>query len=562
MRFRVRSETLLASRERKTVVPAGPSPRDHVARECPAMMGANYYVRDLTRSGDVPATRSTRCPTLRAPSTSVSNMSSTRGGFTFADLFAGVGGFHAALHAAGGRWVFASEIDPHAARVYDYNWLRPLRQRGALPPEGVERFEVSGDIVPLTDPVVKVPKSDVLAAGFPCQPFSKSGKQLGMEETRGTLFWNIARILQDEDRRPAVVLLENVRNLAGPRHRDTTLKTIVRTLRQLGYRTADEPAIFSPHLLPPRLGGRPQVRERVFILAHYVGREAAECEDNFDEAVVTQRSFASPDWAKSDWDLARDLPLVADAHVDSKYRLESSERKWVETWDALLTEVAARLEPGERLPGFPIWADDFRTIDEAEDVIEGAKLRGEPIPAWKANFLRKNAAFYERHREVLDRYKLQIDAFPRSRRKFEWQAGPHVPLKETIMHFRPSGIRCKRPDYVPALVAITQTTVLGKQMRRLTPRETARLQGFDDSFEFKQSDDENWDAPVAQKDAPSYKQMGNGVNVGAAFHVFTQYVLRHCEEIPEHIVAAVRAATTDGLSVPQCLLSTSAKVAR
>ena len=297
-------------------------------------------------------------------------MSSTPDGFTFSDLFAGVGGFHAALHAAGGRWVFASEIDPHAARVYDYNWLRPLRESGALPPEGVERFEVSGDIVALTDPVVKVPKSDVLAAGFPCQPFSKSGKQLGMDETRGTLFWNIARILQDEARRPAVILLENVRNLAGPRHRDTTFKTIVRTLRQLGYRTADEPAIFSPHLLPPELGGRPQVRERVFILAHYVGQEAAEREENFDDPIVTQKSFAAAHWAKTNWDLARDLPLLADAEVDPKYELESSERKWIETWDGLLTEVAARLDPAERLPGFPIWADEFRTVAEAEDIIE------------------------------------------------------------------------------------------------------------------------------------------------------------------------------------------------
>lgn len=251
---------------------------------------------------------------LSSATATVSNVSSSTVGFTFSDLFAGVGGFHAALHAAGGQWAFASEIDPAAAAVYDYNWLRPLREAGAIPPRGVRRFEVSGDIVPLTEPELAVPQSDVLAAGFPCQPFSKSGKQLGMEETRGTLFWNIARILQDERRRPAVVLLENVRNLAGPRHRDTTFKTIVRTLRQLGYRTSNDPAIFSPHLLPPELGGRPQVRDRVFILAHYVGRAAAEDPSNHDDPIVTPRSHIG-DWHKTQWDLARHLPL--DAMVDS-----------------------------------------------------------------------------------------------------------------------------------------------------------------------------------------------------------------------------------------------------
>ncbi|NHA00520.1 DNA (cytosine-5-)-methyltransferase [Nocardioides sp. W3-2-3] len=201
---------------------------------------------------------------------------SSEASFTFSDLFAGIGGFHAALHAAGGRWAFASEIDGDAARVYDHNWLRPLRESGAPLPPGVSEFKVNGDIVALTDPEVTVPHADVLAAGFPCQPFSKSGFQRGMDETRGTLFWNIARILAEPSVRPSVVLLENVRNLAGPRHRDTTFRTIVRTLRELGYRTADEPAIFSPHLLPPTLGGRPQVRERVFILAHYVGPESAQ----------------------------------------------------------------------------------------------------------------------------------------------------------------------------------------------------------------------------------------------------------------------------------------------
>ena len=471
--------------------------------------------------------------------------SSSEASFTFSDLFAGIGGFHAALHAAGGRWVFASEIDPDARRVYDYNWLRPLRESGAPLPDGVEKFEVSGDIVALTDPEVKVPHADVLAAGFPCQPFSKSGYQLGMEETRGTLFWNIARILADPVSRPSVVLLENVRNLAGPKHRDTTFKTIVATLRQLGYRTANDPAVFSPHLLPRELGGRPQVRERVFILAHYVGQEAAQDPASYDDPIVSPRSLDF-EWSKEQWDLERDLPLQRDSEVDAKYSLESAELKMIDTWDRLLTDVAEHLLPGERLPGFPIWYDAFQPLADAEDHIEVASLKGEPIPRWKQDFLRKNAIFWERHHEVIARYEHLLDSFPPSRRKFEWQAGEHRPLGETIMHFRPSGIRAKRPDYVPALVAITQTSILGNR-RRLTPRETARLQGLPDTFEFVQSDPA-WAEPVRQKDAASYKQMGNGVNVGAAYYVFREYVLAHAKEIAAvapQVVQAVEASSSN-----------------
>ena len=172
--------------------------------------------------------------------------------FTFVDLFAGVGGFHAALGAFGGKCAYAIEKDPEAAAVYERNW-----QIGAR-----------GDIVDDTENQMRVPKHDVLVAGFPCQPFSKSGYQRGMDEARGTLFWNILRIL--EIRRPTVVLLENVRNIHGPRHKHEW-DVIIRSLRELGYRVSSRPVVFSPHLLPPERGGRPQVRERVFILATYVG---------------------------------------------------------------------------------------------------------------------------------------------------------------------------------------------------------------------------------------------------------------------------------------------------
>ena len=129
------------------------------------------------------------------------------------------------------------------------------------------------------------------------------------------------------------------------------------------------------------------------------------------------------------------------------------------------------------------------------------------------------------------------------------------PLDETDHALQTVRDPVQEADYIPALVAMTQTTILGTR-RRLTPRETARLQGLPDWFEFMQSDDEAW-RRRPQTDPPSYKQMGNGVNVGVAFYVFCRYVLEHADEIPTHIVDAVRLASADGQRGPERLLAAS-----
>lgn len=97
--------------------------------------------------------------------------------------------------------------------------------------------------------------------------------------------------------------------------------------------------------------------------------------------------------------------------------------------------------------------------------------------------------------------------------KLEWQAGsPEKPdIWKTIMHFRPSGLRCKEGTYFPALVAITQTSIIGKRKRYLTPRECAHLQSFPDSFK------------CSEKDSQAYKQFGNAVNVEAV-KLFTKFM--------------------------------------
>ena len=159
--------------------------------------------------------------------------------FTFIDLFAGVGGFHAALSSFGGECVYAVEKDPQAAAIYERNWRMP-----AL-----------GDIVDDTEVKMRVPKHDVLAAGFPCQAVFQVRFQQGMDAARGTLFWNICEILRVH--RPSVVMLENVRNIAGPRYAHEW-EVVIRSLRDLGYRVSSKPIFLSPHLLPPERGGRPR----------------------------------------------------------------------------------------------------------------------------------------------------------------------------------------------------------------------------------------------------------------------------------------------------------------
>jgi DNA (cytosine-5)-methyltransferase 1 len=443
-------------------------------------------------------------------------MSSSRSTFTFVDLFAGIGGFAVALKGLGGECVGSVEINRQAAAVYELN-------HGASP---------LGDITEMAnDDVVDFADHTVLSAGFPCQPFSKSGSQRGMEEARGTLFWNILKIV--EARRPPVLLLENVRNLAGPRHRHEW-DVIVRSLREAGYHVSSRPAVFSPHLLPGDLGGAPQIRERVFITATYWPERCNE-----DPAPVVENKMVRTE----PWDLARDLPLDSRRFIPG-CNLSADEQRWIDAWEDFRQLVTARLMQASsdkrldevRLPGFPIWVDAW--VKEDDLVIpEGA-------PRWKENFLRKNAAFYTKHRSVLDPWLRVHDvaSFPPSRRKFEWQAQHETSLWECAIQLRPSGIRAKRMTHLPALVAISQTPILGPKRRRLSVAEAAALQGLPRDFNFG-----------AQPDSASYRQLGNGVNVGVVQHVLREHVLRDLQRIREiapGLAALAGQSTSQSLAEP------------
>ncbi len=160
--------------------------------------------------------------------------------FTFIDLFAGIGGFRIPLQELGGKCVFSSEFNHHAQRSYELNF-------GEVPFGDITKLDIS-----------IVPKHSVLCAGFPCQPFSISGKMKGFEDTRGTLIYHVFEII--EKRKPEVVLLENVKHLVY-HDKKRTLTTIIQHLEELGY-------VVSKKVLNASDFGVPQNRERIIIIGH------------------------------------------------------------------------------------------------------------------------------------------------------------------------------------------------------------------------------------------------------------------------------------------------------
>ncbi|MDY6065780.1 MAG: DNA cytosine methyltransferase [Finegoldia sp.] len=172
----------------------------------------------------------------------------TLNGYTFIDLFAGIGGFRLALESFGARCVYSNEWDKYAKETYQLNF-------SDIP---------EGDITQVDEK--SIPDHDILCAGFPCQAFSISGKQKGFEDSRGTLFFDVARIIKEK--KPIVVFLENVKNFAK-HDNGNTLKVVKNTMYELGYS-------FDYAVLNPTKYGVPQKRERIYMISfrNDVEREA------------------------------------------------------------------------------------------------------------------------------------------------------------------------------------------------------------------------------------------------------------------------------------------------
>jgi len=269
----------------------------------------------------------------------------------YIDLFCGIGGFRfAALQAfeklnVFSKCVFSSEIDLFARQAYEANF-------GDAP---------SGDITQVDE--YDVPDHDILFAGFPCQPFSIIGNGRGFEDTRGTLFFEIARIL--EAKRPRAFVLENVKQLVG-HNQGRTIRKILSVLRELGYSV-------EYRVLNALDYGLPQKRERVFFVGFHqpmdyewpAKRSAYEplsaiLESNVDakyyasESIRAKRRLAhTPETAPAIWHENKA------GHISS-YPYSCALRAGA-SYNYLLVDGERRLTPREmlRLQGFP---DSFKVV--------------------------------------------------------------------------------------------------------------------------------------------------------------------------------------------------------
>lgn len=422
--------------------------------------------------------------------------------FRFVDLFAGLGGFHVALSDLGGKGVFAAEWEPTLNKLYDHNF-------GITPWSDVNELD-SDEII-----AQKVPDHDVLTAGFPCQPFSKAGVQLGFEHTlQGRLFFKVFDVLSVK--RPRRLILENVPNIL--RHDGgRTTATIVAKLEELGYEV-------QVHRLSPHQFGIPQVRERAYFVGSLDGLDAFEWPTEF-EATTSIASVLHPD-------------------AEPSRNIHEQTLRAIDMWGDFLRRSPADV----KLPWFPIWSMEFRATypyetttppnswarsrpreldgftgsfgfplerlssEEQRGLIPSHSRRDGDMefPAWKQSFIRQNREFFLTNRKWIEPwlYEWQPWEFPSSFQKFEWNAQGGVrDIDEYVLQVRASGIRAKRPTTAPSLIAMTNTQVpiLGARIsptgnrRYMTPGECAELQSLG-----------GIDLP--ESDIHAYKALGNAVN--------------------------------------------------
>ncbi len=406
----------------------------------------------------------------------------------FIDLFAGLGGFHKALHELGHECVFASELDQTLREVYKTNW----------------GLEPKGDIKKIvTNELDSIPKHDILCAGFPCQPFSKAGKQLGREDDRGTLFDEIVKILAY--RTPKYFILENV-PFIKQHDNEETWNYMHKKLTDLEYEVDYQ--VYSPQDF-----GIPQHRKRIFIVGSLKGLDHF----SFDEIDKQKTSLIN-------------IHQFIEENPKQFKALPKANQECLRLWQKFIDQIPKET----RLPGFPIWGMEFgatypfetsyplklsvselgeykgnfgvslkrMTKDEQRKNLPSYARVEKAFPGWKRSYIRQSREFYQENKKHVQDVVNEIAEYDsQSWQKLEWNVGEGKrKLAEYILQFRASGIRVKKVDFFPSLVCTnTQIPIIGWQKRYITKEEGLKLQSL-----------EGIELPA--NDNAAFRALGNAVN--------------------------------------------------
>ena len=375
----------------------------------------------------------------------------------YVDLFCGIGGFHLALDKVNANCILSCDTDKKCRESYFVNF--------GMEPEGdVRKIDFS-----------QIGNVDIICGGFPCQPFSNAGKKLTLSDDRGLLFDEIMKIAKMKN--PKFLFLENVKHILKVGDGEV-FKYIRAKINAHGY-------YLQLFQMSPHNYGIPQQRERIYFVC--VRNDIY----NGNDVCLKKESNIPIEFEKF---------LDKKEDINEKYYLKGDLLQVLEAWDEMIKEFAV----DEKISPTILVNEFYKTYTNKEF---------EDLALWRKDYITKNKPLYNKYKDKWDSWYTKYSDLLSKREvycKLEWQVGPIKPNDSIFNYFiqiRQSGIRVRRAQYFPTLVAISQIPIYGKEKRYITPRECIRLQSFPEDY----SIDEN--------DRVVYKQAGNAVNVDNASNV-------------------------------------------